>query len=178
MMTAVAREGRVSTLAVGSTVVRRLRPSFVGGGLMARFHLNALRSLDVDVAGLRSSTADRARKVAANLGVARAYREFDGLLGDESIDVVHILTPNAMRHDHTIAVLGAGRHVLCETPQATNSRDSAALVAKAEQAALVAAPTLHDGHSAVLVGEAILVSSQAIGWRDVGAARPVPEAVR
>jgi len=49
---------------------------------------------------------------------AKVYTDYKELLQDESIDVVHVLTPNRSHSFITIDALNAGKHVMCEKPMA------------------------------------------------------------
>lgn len=109
-----------------------LGAALVGAGLQGRIHLDALRRLSVDVRGIWASNAERAEQASRDLRV-RAYRSYDELLADASVDVVHIVTPTALHADLASAALAAGRHVVCEKPLATSSADASLLLALAKQ---------------------------------------------
>ncbi|MED4225588.1 Gfo/Idh/MocA family oxidoreductase [Neobacillus cucumis] len=66
---------------------------------------------------------ERASKAAAEYGdgEAKVYSDYKELLKDESIDVVHVLTPNLYHSPITVDALEAGKHVMCEKPMAINS---------------------------------------------------------
>ena len=66
---------------------------------------------------------ERAEKAAATYGVAGAkvYTDYKELLKDETIDVVHVCTPNRSHSFITVDALEAGKHVMCEKPMAINS---------------------------------------------------------
>ena len=72
---------------------------------------------------------------AARLGVPRAYHDLDELLADDSVDVVHVTSPNHLHLPQARAILAAGKHVNCEKPLATNTDESAELVRLAADAA-------------------------------------------
>ena len=54
----------------------------------------------------------------------KVYTDYRELLADESIDVVHVLTPNRSHSEITVAALEAGKHVMCEKPMAINSEEA------------------------------------------------------
>ena len=76
----------------------------------------------------RASTISAAERLA----IPRVYRDLDELLDDERVGVVHVASPNAHHFDQARRVLESGRHVICEKPLATSSRETAALRALAE----------------------------------------------
>lgn len=52
-----------------------------------------------------------------------AYKTLDEVLGDESIDAVHITTPIPFHADQSVAVLESGKHCACTVPMATSLED-------------------------------------------------------
>ncbi len=114
-----------------STAGSRLRVAIVGGGFMAEVHSRAARAARAEPAGIVSSTPERSAAAAERLGIGRAYDSLEQLLDDDSIDVVHVTTPNALHAAQAAAVLASGKDVVCEKPLATTVTDAEALVAAA-----------------------------------------------
>ncbi|WP_426623045.1 Gfo/Idh/MocA family protein [Leifsonia sp. McL0607] len=109
----------------------RLRVAIVGGGFMAEVHSRAARAARAELAGIVSSTPERSAAAAERLGIGRAFVSLEEVLGDDSIDVVHVTTPNALHASQAAAVLASGKDVVCEKPLATTVADAEALVAAA-----------------------------------------------
>lgn len=105
-----------------------MKAAVIGAGFVGRAHIEALRRLGIEVAGLLGSSPQRTREQAQTLGISRAYASLDELLADSSIAAVHVCTPNHLHHAESEAALKAGKHVLCEKPLAMNSRQTAQLV--------------------------------------------------
>ncbi|WP_308220438.1 Gfo/Idh/MocA family protein [Leifsonia shinshuensis] len=114
-----------------STAGSRLRVAIVGGGFMAEVHSRAARAARAEPAGIVSSTPERSAAAAERLGIGRAYDSLEHLLDDDSIDVVHVTTPNALHASQAAAVLASGKDVVCEKPLATTVVDAEALVSAA-----------------------------------------------
>ena len=110
-----------------------LRGAVVGTGFVAALHVDALRRLGIEVAGVVGSTPERARE--KRLG--RVYESYGALLADDSVDVVHLATPNLLHHGQAKQALAAGKHVVCEKPLALTAAESAELVELAEASGLV-----------------------------------------
>jgi predicted dehydrogenase len=91
----------------------------------------------VQVRGVLGSTPERGRKRADALGVVRAYESLDDLLADDTVDVVHVTSPNDLHVVQTRAILAAGRHVICEKPLAMTAEESAELVRLAAASGLI-----------------------------------------
>jgi len=114
-----------------------IRVGIAGTGFIGPVHVEALRRNNISVIGLAEATPELAEEKAALLGIPKAYESFEQLVADESIDVVHLATPNVLHYPHAKAVLEAGKHVVCEKPLAMNSEQSADLVRIAAETGLV-----------------------------------------
>ncbi|HEU4571800.1 MAG TPA: Gfo/Idh/MocA family oxidoreductase [Candidatus Limnocylindrales bacterium] len=109
----------------------------IGTGFIGTVHVEALRRIGVDVRGVLGSSPERGRERAALLGVRRAYDSLDELLADDSVQVVHVTSPNNLHVPQARAALEAGRHVVCEKPLAMTVEESAELVRAAASARVV-----------------------------------------
>jgi predicted dehydrogenase len=116
-----------------SRVIGELRAGVVGTGFIGAVHVEALRRLGVDVAGVVGSSAER----AGGKRLARVYESYEELLADAQVDVVHLTTPNHLHHPQVKQALEARKHVVCEKPLAMTSEQSAELVELAERSGLV-----------------------------------------
>jgi predicted dehydrogenase len=105
----------------------------VGTGFIGVVHVDALRRIGVEVAGVVGSSEQR----AAAKGLAHAYPSYDALLADGSVDVVHLTTPNDLHYAQAKQALAAGKHVVCEKPLAMTSEQSEELVELATRSGLV-----------------------------------------
>jgi predicted dehydrogenase len=105
------------------------RVALIGGGFIGPVHAEALRRIGVPVVGLLGSSPERARGVADRLGIARIYADLDDLLGDPTVQAVHVASPNRDHFGQAMRALATGRHVVCEKPLATTSTETAALLA-------------------------------------------------
>ena len=109
----------------------------IGTGFIGTVHVEQLRRIGVQVRGVLGSTPERGQARAAALGVPRAYASLEALLADDSVDVVHVTSPNHLHLPHAQAVLAAGRHVVCEKPLGLTAAESRELVAQAAASGLV-----------------------------------------
>jgi predicted dehydrogenase len=105
----------------------------IGSGFIGTVHLEALRRLGLQVQGLLEASPELGERRAAELGLPRAYASLDDLLADPAVEVVHVTSPNALHYPQVAAILGAGRHVICEKPLAVTSAESADLVSRAAE---------------------------------------------
>jgi len=138
-----------------------VRAGVVGIGFIGVAHVEALRRLGVEVAGVVGSSPDRARRKAEAAGLPTVYDSVEDLVSDPGIDVVHIATPNYAHADQVRAVLAARKHVVCEKPLALSSDDTADLVARAAESGRVNAvcfnirfyPANHQAKAMVAAGQ-------------------------
>ncbi len=91
------------------------------GGIGKNKHLPALKTnVDVEVVAFCDIVEERAIEAAKKFGTedAKVYTDYTELLKDESIDVIHVCTPNKSHSFISIDAMRAGKHVLCEKPMA------------------------------------------------------------
>jgi predicted dehydrogenase len=62
------------------------------------------------------------------------YENFDNIRDNRDIDVVYVITPNALHREHAIRAARAGKHVICEKPMAVNAREAREMVDACKQA--------------------------------------------
>ena len=97
------------------------------GGIANGKHMPALSKLDnVEMVAFCDLIEERAEKAAKEYGTADAkvYTDYQGLLQDASIDVVHVCTPNRSHSFITVDALHSGKHVMCEKPMAKTAADA------------------------------------------------------
>jgi predicted dehydrogenase len=142
---------------VPARAISDLEAGVVGTGFVGVVHVDALRRLGIEVAGVVGSTPER----AAAKGIASVYESYEALLADERVDVVHLTTPNHLHYPQVKQAIAAGKHVVCEKPLATTSEESGELLALAEESGLVHCtnfnvrfyPMNQEAHARVRAGE-------------------------
>ena len=91
----------------------KVRIGIIGcGGIANGKHLPALkRNKYVEMVAFCDIVAERAEKAAAEYGTegAKSYTDYKDLLADDSIDAVHVLTPNREHSFITVDALHAGQ---------------------------------------------------------------------
>ncbi len=107
----------------------KIKVGIIGcGGIANAKHLPALshQKNRVDIVAFCDLIPERAKKAAEKYVTENAdvYTDYRELLKDESIEVVHVLTPNISHCELTVAALEAGKHVMCEKPMAATPADA------------------------------------------------------
>lgn len=106
------------------------------GGIANGKHMPALSRLNcVEIVAFCDIIEERAKEAAEKYGVpgARVYTDYKELLKDESIEAVHVCTPNRSHSFITIDALESGKNVLCEKPMAKTSAEAKAMVDAAKR---------------------------------------------
>jgi predicted dehydrogenase len=115
----------------------QINAGVIGVGFIGVAHVEALRRIGVNVAGVVGSSAERARAKAEVANLPTVYENAEHLIADRTIDAIHIATPNNLHYEEVLACLEAGKHVVCEKPLALTSAQSAELVERADFSGLV-----------------------------------------
>lgn len=108
--------------------MKQFNAAVVGTGFIGPVHVEGLRRAGVHVEGILGSSPEKSQAAAERLGIPRGYRDLAELLADDTVDAVHLTTPNRHHFAEVQAVLAAGKHVLCEKPLAMTAVESAKLV--------------------------------------------------
>ena len=97
----------------------RVGIGIVGAGFVARIHGDAyrhVRGVDVELACVTASRAERAEVFGREFGVARAVTDFEAVLADPHVDLVDLCVPPHLHVPMAVAAARAGKHVIVEKP--------------------------------------------------------------
>lgn len=117
----------------------KTRTAVIGTGFIGTVHVQMLRRLGVQVTGVLGSSPDRGKSRAAEIGVPHAYGSLEELLADDTVDVVHVTSPNHAHYPQAKAIIAAGKHVVCEKPLAMTSVESAEMAELARKSGKICA---------------------------------------
>jgi predicted dehydrogenase len=110
----------------------KVRIGIIGcGGIANGKHMPSLRKVeDAEMVAFCDLIPERAEKAAKQYGAegAKTYTDYHKLLADDSIEVVHVCTPNRSHSEITVAALEAGKHVMCEKPMAINYAEACKMI--------------------------------------------------
>jgi len=81
-----------------------------------------------EISAVASRRLEKARQVAEKFKISKAYGSYEELLADPEIDVVYNPLPNHLHVPWSIKALDAGKHVLCEKPISSTSKEGQNLV--------------------------------------------------
>jgi len=107
---------------------KKLKVGLIGCGAIAEEkYVKALKSIpEVEMTAFCDIIPEKAEKLRTIFQVkkAKTYTDYKELLKDDTIDVVHVCTPNRSHSPITVAALKAGKHVMCEKPMAKNYKEA------------------------------------------------------
>ena len=116
---------------------RKFRIGIIGcGGIANSKHMPSLtRQPNAELVAFCDIVEERAQKACEEFGAegAKVYTDYKALLKDETIDIVHVCTPNREHSFITVDALEAGKHVMCEKPMAINGEEAQKMLDAAER---------------------------------------------
>lgn len=103
---------------------KKLHIALIGYGGMGSWHARMLNEIpETSLCGIWDIDPDR-REAAAAAGI-HVYESQQELLNDITVEAVTIATPNDTHLPVALAVMSAGKHVVCEKPVALNRQELA-----------------------------------------------------
>ena len=102
-----------------------MRIGFVGGGNIARAHMEAFEALrnegsELELAAVADTHEPSAEECAQEFGIGMIHADASGLIADRSIDALVIAVPNCYHAALAVAALDAGKDLLLEKPMAAD----------------------------------------------------------
>jgi predicted dehydrogenase len=104
------------------------------GGIARKFADDLTHAKNGHLAAVSSRDIKRAQEFASHYDPSvKAFGSYEAMLSSGEIDVVYIASPHGLHYEHTMLCLEAGIPVLCEKAFAINSKQVAAMIAKARE---------------------------------------------
>ena len=136
----------------------------VGAGFVGPHHIDAVRRLGyVDIVAVAGSTDASAARKAEELGARRSYGNYEDLVRDPDVHVVHNATPNYLHFPITSAAIAAGKHVISDKPLALTPVEARTLLALATKAGIVHAVTFNYRGNALVQHARAAIAAGEIG---------------
>lgn len=147
-----------------ASAAKPLRLLILGTGNMARTHAAAFQKIGgVDIVAGVDRRAGVLAEFCDTYDIANRFETLEEALAWGDFDAAANVTPDAAHHPTTLALMHAGKHVLCEKPLATNAADAREMADLARARDLVGMVNLSYRNVAVLQKAADLVAEGAIG---------------
>lgn len=123
--------------------MKKLNIGLVGAGFMGKAHVVGYTTMPkyfwpAPAVPVLKTICDINPEIAADakdrFGFQKYCTDWNDIINDPEIDAVSVCTPNNMHAPVAIAALKAGKHVLCEKPIASTTKDAKAMADAAEVA--------------------------------------------
>lgn len=100
-----------------------MKLAIVGYGGMGAWHHSMIRERlpEIEVVGAYDIREERQNEIKSQ-GI-KAYTSLEELLGDNTVDIVTIATPNNFHKSYSIKCLENNKHVICEKPVTMNAQE-------------------------------------------------------
>ena len=119
---------------------KKVRVGIIGCGDIANSkHLPSIKKLAergvLEIVAFCDLIEEKAVKAAKEYGTpdAKVYTDYKELLKDETIESIHVCTPNRSHSFITVDALHAGKNVICEKPMAINSAEAKKMLDAAKE---------------------------------------------
>ena len=106
----------------------RFRVALAGLGFGAEFIPIYQRHPNAELVALCQRSKDKMDALGNAFGIEKRYTNYEELLADPEVDVVHINTPIPDHAPQSIRALEMGKHVACTVPMATSAEDCKRIV--------------------------------------------------
>ncbi|MDK4734605.1 MULTISPECIES: Gfo/Idh/MocA family oxidoreductase [unclassified Rhizobium] len=115
-----------------------MRLLVLGTGVMAKSQLTHFSKIDgVTVVGAVDTDPDRLSAFADKFNIEKRFHSLDEAIAWGEFDAATNITPDRIHHPTTMALIAAGKHVLCEKPLAENYPKALEMTEAAEKAGVI-----------------------------------------
>jgi predicted dehydrogenase len=106
-------------------VSKKIKAGIIGTGFIGAVHVDALRRIGyVELVALAEAGQEMAERKAREFYIPKAYGNYEDLINDPEVQVVHNCTPNNLHLEINSNIIRAGKHVFSEKPLAMNAKES------------------------------------------------------
>lgn len=92
----------------------------------------ASHAADFELTAVYSRTEERAKQFAEKHSIPYTFTDLEEMAKSTVFDAVYIATPNSFHKDQAVLMMKHGKHVLCEKPLASNSRETKEMIEAAK----------------------------------------------
>ncbi|KXG08450.1 Glucose--fructose oxidoreductase [Anoxybacillus sp. P3H1B] len=119
-----------------------IRLATIGTNWITQEFLQAAQPISqLTLTAVYSRNEEKAKQFAAKTGAKRTFTHLEEMAKSDEIDAVYIASPNSLHAEQAILLMNHGKHVLCEKPLASNTKEVQAMIeaAKANDVVLMEA---------------------------------------
>ena len=144
--------------------MQRIGMGLIGAGLVGPQHVEAVRRLGgVDVVAVAGSSEVSAQAKADAMGIPKAYGNYEALIDDPDVEVVHNCTPNYLHLPVNMAVIERKKHIVSDKPLAMNAGEAKQLLDAVNKAGVVHAVTFNYRGNPLVQQARALIAAGEIG---------------
>lgn len=144
--------------------MRRIKTALIGAGFVGPHHIEAARRLGfVEVVAVAGSSQASAETKASKLNIPKSYGNYEALLDDPEVEVIHNCTPNELHLPVTMAAIERGKHVIADKPLALNSADARTMLEAARKKGIVHAVTFNYRYNPLMQQARVMVGRGDLG---------------
>lgn len=123
--------------------MNKLKAGIIGIGFIGVAHIEALRRLgNIDIVAICDAYDIESK--AENLHINHAYTNYREMIDNESLDAIHICTPNNTHYEISQYAIKKGIHVILEKPMTVTIEEARLLTELAKTYNVVAAVNFHN----------------------------------
>ncbi|MCA0970640.1 Gfo/Idh/MocA family oxidoreductase [Halobacillus litoralis] len=106
----------------------------IGTNWITERFLDAVKDLEgFSLSAVYSRTEEKAASFASKFGAEHTFTDLEQMAQSDFVDAVYIASPNALHCEQAILMMNHGKHVLCEKPLASNTRETKAMIEASEK---------------------------------------------
>ena len=116
--------------------MKQLKVGIIGAGRIGSLHAKSIcyNVPTAKVVGITDVFAENAKKVAAELGIAKVYADYKEMLADPEVEAVLVCSSTDTHADIAIEAAKAGKHIFCEKPVDLTPSKVEAVIAAVKEA--------------------------------------------
>lgn len=109
--------------------MRTIKATVIGTGFIGPAHIEALRRIGgVEIVAISSLETDKVSQLAGKYGISKTSSDWQSLMEDPEIEVIHNCTPNNLHFQINKAAILSGKHIVSEKPLTMTSKESGELL--------------------------------------------------
>ena len=103
-----------------------MKTGIVGSGMIVKEFLENLQGMEgLELAAICGTPRREAylQELCRSYGIRKWYTDYDAMVTDPGVEVVYVAVPNHLHFEFCKKAVLAGKHVICEKPFTSNSRE-------------------------------------------------------
>ena len=151
---------------------RTYRIGLLGFGAMGKVHAFCVQNLPyfysalpfrAEIYGVCTTTKKKSEDIAKEYGFSVATDCEDDLIGEPTVDIIDICTPNVFHYETLKKAIAAGKHIYCEKPLCVTYAQAKEIAQLAEDRGVICNVVFNNRHIAPMLRAQELVAEGRIG---------------